>query len=133
MDSLQASIKIVNGSLLDPSKYDTISKASRRDTCSVGCIRRLLFGKLFSKLFGELFGKLFAEISLSDFLEFEYGCENFSESRACSIFAELLSLFGLFYLIDFLDLVLSYKVEFPVMLSNIDFSLSVHRYTYLLQ
>ena len=59
--------KTVNGTLLDPSKYGTISKASRRDTCwfidkfviSVNCIGRLLFGKLF------------AEISLSDFLEVE--------------------------------------------------------------
>ena len=45
-------------------------------------------GRLFGELFGELFGKLFAKISLLDFLEVEYGCEEFSESRAWSIFAE---------------------------------------------
>ena len=45
-------------------------------------------GILFGKLFGELFGELFAETSLSDFLEVDNGCENFSELRACSIFAE---------------------------------------------
>ena len=35
-----------------------------------------------------LLGKLFAEISLSDYLEVEYGCENSTELRACSIFKE---------------------------------------------
>ena len=81
MASLQALIKIFKGTLLDPLKYGTIYKACRKDTCwfvgkfiiSVGCIGKLLFGKLF------------AEISLSDFLEVEYGCEDFSELRACSI------------------------------------------------
>ena len=37
---------------------------------------------------GRLFGKLFTETSLSDFLEVDNGCQNFSELRACSIFAE---------------------------------------------
>ena len=76
---------MVNGTLFDPSKYDG-SKASHRDTCwfvgkfiSVGCVRRL---------FGKLLGKLFTEISLSDLLEVDNGCGNFSELRACSIFAE---------------------------------------------
>ena len=85
--SLQVSIKIVNGTWLYQSKYGTISKASRKDTCwfvakfviSVDCIGRLLFDK----------------ISSSDFLEVEYECENFSESRACSIFPEFLSVIWL--------------------------------------
>ena len=81
---------MVNGTLLEPSKYGTISKASRRDKCwfvgkfiiSMDCI-----GMVFGKLFGALFDKLFAKISLLDFLKVEYGCEDFSESRAWSIFA----------------------------------------------
>ena len=85
---LQASIKIVKGTSLDLLKYGTIFKASRGRNCwfvgnfiiSTGCIGKLLFGKVF--------GKLFAEISLSDFLEVEYGCEDFSKLRAYSILAE---------------------------------------------
>ena len=52
---------------------------------------------------GRLFSKLFTETSLSDFLELDNGCENFSELRACSIFAE--SSFDWFYLVILLELV----------------------------
>ena len=72
MVSIHASITIVNGTLLDPSKYETIYKASRGDTCwfyfkfliLVDCISLLLFKELFGKLLiAALLGKLFAEVS----------------------------------------------------------------------